>query len=519
MRSALIFGAGLMTLAACSPWEDLPSSGDAWLEEALWDPAVVAAADGVYARLPRAHRLVRVDPDGGHDVVDLGAWYPTRLLPSPDGAAVLAFTEAAVCDIDDPELETVGDCLEEYGDDYLEYRYGLSIVRDGAEQARFDLSVPFNAVAFTEGGDQAVVYLDYEAGVDLEYDGVLNLTEVMFLDLAADTGATVPVGFSADRVLFSADDTKAVVLSRSQVVVVEMTSGEYGTLVTYPLTLDADDSVSPLAAALTPDGRYALITTQGSGDLYILDLEAEAINLVSLPGAPSDMIVDAQADRTVLVYGSRAQVDILEHEYFEVETLELEEPSTDLLDASGAALLYNTSSSDLHDVYRLDLETSELVEMPMENPVTRLELSPDGGTAVAFMRPEKSTGSGLEGYYDENYGVAIVDLWSEDVISLGTESMPVGLAFTNETRTALVLLEGEEDLLQLDLGSGGYTAVELEEPPLTIGAYGSDQLYVTHDTPLGMVTFLAPDSGEMRTIAGFAAEGLLTTDVHLLIEE
>ncbi len=519
MRSALILGAGLMSLAACKPWDDLPSSSWTNLDEALWDPAVVAAADGVYIRLPRAGALVRVDPGGGQERIDLGAWSPTRLLPTPGGEAVLAFTEVPVCDIDDPDMETVTDCLEEYGDDYLSYRYGLSIVRDGTEQAHFDLSVPFNAVSFTESGDKAVVYLDYEAGADLDYQGVLNLTEVMFIDLSTDTSASVPVGFSADRVLFSADESRAVVLSRSQVVVVELDSGEYQTLVTYPLTLDVDASVSPLSAALTPDGRYALITIEGSGDLYILDLEAESINLVSLPAAPSDMLVDTRADRTVLVYGSRTQVDVLEHQYFETETLELEEPATDLLDADGVALLYNTSSSDLHDLYRLDLETDELVEMRMENPVTRLALAPDGGTAVAFMRPEKTAGSGLEGYYDENYGVAIIDLWTEDVISLAAASQPLDLAFTGETQTALVLLDGEEDLLQLDLGSGGYTTVPLDEPPLSIGPYGSEQFFITHDTPLGMVTFLNPNSGELSAVAGFAAEGLLDTDIPLLIEE
>ena len=523
MRRALFTGVGLLSLAAlsaCNPWGDLPDNGSYYLDDALWDAEVVAAADGVYARLPSARKLVRVTPEGSSDVVDLGAYAPRRLLPTPDGAAVLAFTDAPVCDTQDEDIETVEDCLDELGDDFLSDTYALSIIRDGKEDAHFDISVPFNAVQFTADGQTAVAYLDYTAGQDLDIDGALNLTEVLFIDVGSGEARSVPVGFSADRVLFNADETKAVVLSRSQVVVVNLASGDYETLVTYPLTLDADDSVSPLDAALTPDGRYALITIEGSGDLYILDLEVEAINLVSLDSAPSDMVVDAVSDRTAIVYSGRSEVDVLEHQYFDVETIQLEEPATDVLNVGGIALLHNISSSDRHDLYRLDLESGELVEMRMENPVTRLELSPDSATAVAFMRPEKvSSGNTLEGYYDENYGVAIVDFWTEDIISLVTESQPLGLAFADgDIPVALVLLAGQDDLLQLDLGTGTHTEVRLEEPPLDIGSYGDGQFYITHDTSMGMVSFLDPDSGNVSVTANFAAQDLLGSDIPLLLE-
>ena len=71
----------------------------------------------------------------------------------------------------------------------------------------------FNALAFTSDGNQAVAYLDYESSSDLDFGGLLNATEVVFMDL--DSGATtpVPVGFAADRILFDKDDTKAVVFS------------------------------------------------------------------------------------------------------------------------------------------------------------------------------------------------------------------------------------------------------------------------------------------------------------------
>ena len=42
----------------------------------------------------------------------------------------------------------------------------------------------FNALAFTSDGNQAVAYLDYESATDLDFGGLLNATEVVFMDLA-----------------------------------------------------------------------------------------------------------------------------------------------------------------------------------------------------------------------------------------------------------------------------------------------------------------------------------------------
>jgi len=517
MKRALTACVALLGVtAACNPWDSMPLEGETWLGEALWDPEVVSTGDGVYVRLPRAGDLLRVAPDGSAEGVDLGNTQPTRMVLAPDGETLLVFSTGWTCDTEDEDIETVEQCRDVEGEGALGNRYFVAMVRGGGAISTVELPVPFNAVDFTSDGNQAVIYLDYRENLDLEFDGLLNLTEVLFFDLASGVATAVPVGFSADRILFTPDDSRAIVLSRSQVVVVELTSGAYEDVLTAPLTLDVDDNVTPLDAALTPDGRYVLITIQGAGDLYILDLEQESINIVSLSGAPAAMGVDIDSDQTALVYSDRAQVDLLEHTYFSVETLALEEPATGLIQAGGFSLLYNASSSDLHDVYRLDMDDHSVTEFRMENPVTRLELAPDESTAVAFLRPEKSSGEGLEGYTDDRYGVSILDVWSENVISLVTGSEPLGLAFSGlDEPYALVLLDDDEDLLQLDLATGIAAEIRLEQPPLDIGAYGDGRFFITHDTALGMITFLDPASGDQITVADFAVAGILDDDTPL----
>ena len=278
-----------------------------------------------------------------------------------------------------------------------------------------------------------------------------------------------------------------------------------------------DIEVRPQDAALTPDGRYALVTVQGSGDLYTLDLEAESINIVDLDASPSGMGVEKVADITALVYSSRAQVDLVDHEYFDVETLDLDEPATDVQVGTGFTMLYNTSSSNYHDIYRLDTEDLNLVEYRAKNPVVDLQISPDQGHAVAVTRPEPASGSGLDALTDSNWGVEILSLNSDKGFSINliSESEPVGVAFSADSAYALVLLEGVSELLKLDLYAGTYTQLPLEDSPLGIGSFGADSFYITHDAALGLVSFLNPETEEISAVGQFAIGGLLSEDTEL----
>ena len=372
----------------------------------------------------------------------------------------------------------------------------------------------------------AVIYLDEETAdlSNLAQDSLLNPTEVVFVELASGVTTRVPVGFAADRILFTPDDERAVVLSRSKVVVVDLTTGTYDILVSFPLSLDVDDDVRPQDAALTPDGRYVLLTVEGSGELYALDLESESINIVSLDSAPADMAVSATSDLTVLVYRYDEQVDVLEHDYFDVESLGLEESANSILVDGSTAILYHTGTDrDRHDVIRLDLESSERIEYRMENPVSSLQIAPDGDHAVALLRTESSSGGGLEGVADSRYGVSILDLGSDKGANIGlmSGSRPVGLAFQggDDTSTALLLLEDQNDLLELDLDGGTYETVELSDQPMGIGSYSDGEFYITHDSALGLISFWDPDTETLETVGGFAMRSLLREGTPLATTE
>ena len=470
-----------------------------------WDPAVLAAKDGVYVRLPAAGKLVRVTQDGDWAEVDLNGASPDSLTLVPGGGQVLVHASWPICDSTRKHIKYVSDCP----DDDLTYGHDLELVQDGAVVGVTpDVPYPFNAMAFNSDASLAVAYLDFSQGDVIDVTGVLNLTEAVFVDMATTEVHRVAVGFAPENVLFTADGSRAVVLSRSQVAVVDLSS--WTLVVTYPLTLDSSSQVEPTDVVLTPDGGYALVTIAGSPDLYVLDLEAESIDIVELNGTPSDLQVDTVNDRTIIVYSNRAQVDVLEHSYFETTGFDLDEPASAILATGDQHLLYNPGSS-YHDVYRFNLAAGSVDKYRAENPVEDMYVTEDGALAVATTRPESTYSDGVSGFYDAYYGLSIFDLTTDSTpAALALQSAPVGVQLVSEggVNTAFVLLDGLDELVQVDLATGSSSSLKLAAPPVGITAIPDGPFVVSHESALGLLSFYDVATGEVVSAANFATLGM-----------
>ena len=496
----------------CDAFGHWPEGGEA-IDGPLWDRQVVPSADGgVYVALPRAHALVYAAPGADAKRIDLEHdAEPTRLLASPGATRLLAFSQWPICTAEtEKRIELVEDCP----DDELEYGYGLELVKGTAAYATADVPGFMNAVAFAPDDRTAVAYLDYESGDDIPVDGVVDLSQVVFLDLEEGATHSSSVGFSPNNILFSQEGDKAVVLSRSKATVIGLEKFE--PLVTYDLTLDADVVVDPVGAQLTPDGRYAIISVQGSSDLFTLDLDVPHVDIKELVTAPSAMWVSPTIDYgyTVLGYASQPRLDVYDHVYFNDHPVVLEEATNRLVGADGLVVAYNDRATT-HDIYRLDLSTLVVTEYVAANPVSSLEILDVGGVpsfAVAILRPESAAGSGLDQYQDQSWGLAILDLMGDDIVNLVVEAEPVGMALAERDGNAyaLVLLDGIETLLMIDLAApSAAQQIELDAAPLDIGEMPDGSFYITHDSPLGMITFLDPnDPSSLEMASGFATLGL-----------
>lgn len=499
----------LSSIAGCDPFANMPGDGALYLSEPLWDPAGAAAIDGLYVRLPRANKLVRVKDTGAYDVVDLGGRTPLSLIETPSREQVLVFGRWPVCEDPDPKIEFVSDCPDED----LVYESELAIVEDGRRTGAFTIPAHMNALTFSPDGENAVAYLDFNSEIEIEIDGIVDLTEVVFLPLDGGDPVSVSIGFSPSNILFTDDGGKAVIMSRSKVVVVDLDAFEVQ--VEYPLTLDADQEVDPRDAVLTPDGNTALVSVVDSSLLYKLDLQSFSIDIEDLDAAPADLAVSATADETFIAYGSLARVDVLRHADYELDDpFELDDPVNGVLVTDNHAVLYNDQST-VYDVYTVDLETNALTEMRVANPVSSMQLSPGGQYLVALLRPENNTGSGLDAYQDRNWGLGVADLNGDELVSLVLESEPVGLELVEGSTTtyALLLLDGLDEVLQVDLANPSQPAfIELPGAPTGIGALPDGRFWISHNAGNGLISFLDPESGDLSSTGGFALPGLLDDD-------
>jgi len=492
----------------CASFDNLPSQTYIELGSELWDAeGVVARSDGLYVRLPHAGGLIRLDPNAKQNntsSVRVGKGKVTRLSAAPDGETLVAFVERYRCDNEEEyEATNLDDCYDD-----LIVETEIDVIRDADVIGEIAIDGPFNKIAYASDGRFGIAYLDFSDD-SLNLTGVVNLNSIIAIDLVEGNATPISVGFAADRVLFVEDPdlgaTKAVVLSRNSVALINLLEDVPEREVTFPLTLDPDASVIPVGVDLTPDGRYALISVQNSSDLYTLDLESQSINIVELSSSPAAMSVDASAESTVLVFDKRSKVDVLDHTYFDVETFNLDESMDQISSGDGYAVLWN--DNEKHDVYRLDLNSAELVEYRLQNPAIDLEIAPGGDFAVVLTRAENAFGSGVEGVYDASPGMEILDLRDDDTQPFLLEGQGLGVAFsqTDTELHALVLQDGQDYLYQLDLYTGVAMEIGLSKPPVAIGSMADGTFYITHTSGLGLVSFLDPLTGDVTEIGGFGA--------------
>jgi len=502
-----------LLLGSCAGWNHLPVQGELELDAELWDPyRAKATVDGLYVPLTHSGGLALIPaPKGDPKRIDLGEGKLTKLTASPDRTRLVAFIETFTCDEEDPKAAAKDRYVDDCPTAKLKATTTLRVVEGNKVLPAVEVDGTFNAITYANDGKYAIAYLDF-SDPDLELDGVVNLTSVIVLDLEAGVSTPVTVGFAADRVLFThtldGEAERAVVLSQNEVAVVDLTTEIPTNSVTFPLTLDPDSVVTPVGIELTPDGRYALISVSDSSDLYALDLMSESINIVELSHNPTDMAVNVATDRTVLVYNGGSVVDVLEHEFFDIDTFGLDEPMSRIATGSDFTLLWSDGSQ--HDAYRLDLQTNQLVEYRLQNPAISMHIAPTEEFAIALTRPEDGFGSGIEGVYDSNPGMEIIDLNDDETEPFLLEGTGLGVSWaaTDASLHALILQEGAEYVYKLDMYTGRAEEIELTEPPIAIGSMRDGTFYITHDAALGLVTFLDPKTNETREVNGFATLGI-----------
>lgn len=482
----------LALLSGCG-WDSITTNHTVRLDGAMWDAqSGIASSSGLYFQLPNVHGLGLVGKDGSFKRVSIDGAL-TNIFPSPDGNTLIGLVEQTTCP-EDEDAVLISDCEEP------EVNTQLVAIVDGNIDSAVRLEQPFNAISWDESGTTAIAYIDGALG-DISSNGVVSLTTVLVITPADNTITPVQVGFSASEVLFHPETSRAVVLSQSEVAVIDLAASPPTTVVTYPLTLDPDDVVNPVGVSLTPDGSSALISAQGTDALYILDLVNPSVNMVSLSNSPAAMAVSNAVDRTFFSFDWTNTLDIMDHDYFDVESITLDEPMSRIDLTDNYALL--SSENGYRDMYKVGFDLSnetptfDLTEYRLQGVPNTLELAPSGEFAVALT--------------DNATQMEIVDLrlGSDNVYPYALESQGIAVAFSqaDDGLSLLLLQSGLDYLFSLNLYTNQAEELDLSSPAVDIGALSDGTFFITHDVASGLVTFYDPTTGNQTEVAGFAIDG------------
>lgn len=476
--------AAALLLTACPepPW-------DAWNPE-----AVLPTDDALLVPLPVAGEVARLAPDGSAERIDLDPWRVRAVEVTPDGTRSFARVVAQVCE-SDPGAPIDRGCTD--GDAVV-----LGRIVDLDDPARFwDAGPWFGPLAFSPDGRWAVAAIDEQASVF--GGGLVSLDSVLVVDLVDGGRFEVPVGFRASRVAFTGPSDAVsglVVLSQSEVATIALDVDVPVVGTTFPLTLDPGAQVRPVDVVITPDDRYALLTVADSPDLYVLDLVDPSINLVTLPGLPSRLVADPTRDRTLVLFRSRPELAVLDHDRFELTSIPLGATLSEASLGDDEAILW---SPEVTLAARLDLAAGLVDPIALNFPPSRLEVAPDRSFAVTFAW---TAGARLE----------VLDLRPGEDGRIPDESRPFGLDGSaqdllfreaGDGGTELLLLqEGSPRLFRLAWPSLETSSLRLDGQPVALGAVG-DRPYVAFSDPWGRVGWVDGDALVAESY-GFAGFGL-----------
>ena len=511
--------AALALLSACDPF-GRDARFEIYLDDMILGADDIAVSgDAVYLRLSDGKRLERVRAGGSYGEVSLEGAAADRVIPVPGADQdLLVFASWPVCTDDSDKIVYVSDC----NDDDLETRHELARINGNRRVDATPIGGHLNSLTFSDDGTLAVAWFDWREGTDIQVNGIADLTEVLFVPLDGGDARGVSIGFTPSRILFTHNsagvDDRAVVLSESKVVVVDLET--LAPEVSFPLTQDLDASVVPLDAVVSEDGDTVLLSVEGSADLYKLDLLNYSIDVEDLDAQPSHLTNvtipgDTPTAATLVAYAGLAQVDLLSHNTWEVlHSIQLEEPVNASILGEGSVLLYSTGQSQ--DVYLLDLSTRNVTEFRTATPILEMMQSESDRYAVATLRPGGSnSGSEIDAFQSDNYGLSVIDLEEGNSASLVLGAEPVGVALVDddETTYALLLPDGADTLLQVDLRNPtAAIEIDLPAPPTAIAAMADGRFAITHASALGLVSFLDPATLRIKEAHGFAASTVWTDE-------
>lgn len=479
------------------------------LEENFRSPVV--SGTHLWTANPETNRIALIDARSFEVRVFDGGHAPTYLAPLP---ATDSRTGALV--------------LNSLGKDASIFEFSLGAAglggAPGGDVDAWRVNVQHGASAWTVGnaGRFAVAWSRFEEDLRGPLDGYQELTVV---DLSATPRATkLSVGYRPSQVVINEDETRAYVVSKPGISVIELDGSAPRVL--RELALPAPERGVSRDVSFTRDGRLAFVRLPDSSAILLVETETNERQTVQLPEIVTDLDLSPRGDLAVAVMrgpadgaglggagglggGAHAPGSSLVA-LLDVATI-FESPgafrsvsvnelvgSTVIAEGGDHALLF-TNAVASSQLVLLNLETEMQRAIDVTAPIQAAFVSHDGSHALSVMTPPP--GSQRAGAF------ALIDLQDEGPPRIeGTRTVPrfVSLEGGRATLTTWGSLTQAAATHVARFPELFVDRIELTSEPLASGVLPDVGLaFVAQAHPEGRLTFVDLDTAEARTVTGF----------------
>jgi len=373
-----------------------------------------------------------------------------------------------------------------------------------------------NSWTISDDGHLAIAWTNVTQVPGGAPDPADGFSEITVIDL----GSTPPestrlsVGFRPSQVVFDASKRHAYAVVDEGISVVELTGRP---------RVAALFTVAPLGQAardvnIAPDGSFAIVRTNGSADVQVVDLTAAGSDpqAITLESDPTDLDLSSDGKTATAVLGNETPPKVVRFPVPVPGTAAFDQAliaselvrSVTLAPNDEVAVLYANAVPSNH-VTLLDLTSGpefRFRTVDLKSPVEQVYVAPSSETAITFQLPP--AGSQKKGLFSIVPAAPGITRAPKIV---ATDAVPQDVAFSSPAvGRALVTVSDPSSTVHgvyvIGLANLEQNFVNLASQPL-VGATGivpdAPIGFVAQKHPEGRITFIDLESGLARTLTGF----------------
>ncbi len=366
----------------------------------------------------------------------------------------------------------------------------------------------FNSMAMSADGEWVMCWYDPDAESTGQSGGVQSFNEVSFVRL--DDGAHFPmaVGPKPHAVRWSADGTKAIVVSDASLALLDL-SAATPSPVLIAIADDEQDAPPAEEVELSPNGAYAFVRQFGSDEILVVDLANLDVSALAVGENPTDLDVSPDGQTVAVVSRGDKQLWTFDaanpFDAPAVIDFPTENAYGSLLYAGAGAkgILYTNAALIPH--YGIwDTATGVVTEKSLVKPVASMGISPTGASLLVFHTHGDANDADESSPFYGEWALTLINLADFRDNPMVLDAEPASYTVSDDGRYGYFIMGTMKYLETLNFSTLLVDEIPLPSSPVHIGVLPDSNLaYASQEHDLGRLSFYDPDAGTLDTITGF----------------